>query len=99
MSQEQSREVEAIIKALNPGAELIPTRHSKVELERVRNTGLFDYDKAERAPGWVREMQGQRVPESEEYGISSFTYRTSKPFDADKLHAFMNDSTNWDGIL
>jgi len=99
VSKEQSLEVEAIIKALNPGAEIIPTTRSQVPLNRVLDTGLFDYERAESSAGWIRELQGEHTPETEEYGISSFTYRTSKPFDADKLHAFLNDAKTWDGIL
>ena len=99
VTKEQSLEVEAIIKALNPGAEIIPTSQSDVPLERVLDTGLFDYEKAEASAGWIRELQGEHTPETEEYGISSFTYRTAKPFDADKLHAFIHTSEHWKGIL
>ena len=99
VSQGQASEVEAIIKALNPGAEIIPTSQSQVALERVLDTGLFDYEKAEASAGWIRELQGEHMPETEEYGISSFTYRTSNPFDADKLWSFFNDDENWSGIL
>ena len=99
VTPDQALEVKAIIKALNPGAEVIPTTRSQVSLDRVLDTNLFDYEKAESSAGWIRELQGEHTPESEEYGISSFTYRTSKPFDADKLHAFINDPENWKGIL
>jgi len=99
VSKEQSLEVEAIIRALNPGAEIIGTTHSQVPLDRVLDTGLFDYEKAESSAGWIRELHGEHTPETEEYGISSFTYRTSQPFDADKLWAFLNDEDNWKGIL
>ena len=99
VSKEQALEVEAIIKALNPGVQIIPTSHSEVPLERVLNTGLFDYEKAEASAGWIRELQGEHTPETEEYGISSFTYRTSTPFDADKLWDFFNEEETWYGIL
>ena len=99
VSKEQALEVEAIIKALNPGAEIIPTTRSQVPLERVLDTKLFDYEKRRVLQGWIRELQSEHTPETEEYGISSFTYRTSKPFDADKLHAFINEPKNWEGIL
>ena len=99
VTNEQALEVEAIIKALNPGAELIPTSRSQVPLERVLNTGLFDYEKAEASAGWIRELQGEHTPETEEYGISSFTYQTSHPFDAEKLWAFFDTDENWKGIL
>ena len=99
VTSEQAREVEAIITALNPVAEMIPTTRSQVPLSRVLDTGLFDYEKAEGSAGWIRELQGEHTPETEEYGISSFTYRTAKPFDAEKLNAFINDPENWKGIL
>jgi len=99
VSKEQALEVEAIIKALNPGAEVIMTAHSQVPLDLVLDTGLFDYDKAESSAGWIRELQGEHTPETEEYGISSFTYRTAKPFDAEKLWTFFDDDDNWRGIL
>ena len=84
---------------MNPGAEIIPTSHSKVPLNRVLNTNLFDYQKAETSAGWIRELQGEHTPETEEYGISTFTYRTSKPFDAEKLYEFVTSKEKWEGIL
>ena len=91
--------VEAIIKALNPGAKLVPATHGRVSLENVLDTGLFDYEKAASSAGWIRELQGEHTPETEEYGISSFTYRTSQPFDAEKLWAFVHNDENWRGVL
>ena len=63
------------------------------------DTGLFDYEKAESSAGWIRELEGEHTPETEEYGISSFVYRTAQPFDAEKLWAFFNDDENWSGVL
>lgn len=99
VNEEQAKEVEGIIKALNPGAQVIPTSHSKVPLNRVLDTKLFDYEKAESSAGWIKELQGEHTPETEEYGISSFTYRSSKPFDAEKFYAFVNNKEKWEGIL
>ena len=99
VSREQALEVQAIIKALNPGARILPATRGQVPLGSVLDTGLFDYDKAENSAGWIRELQGTHTPETEEYGISSFTYRTSHPFDADKLWAFLHDADNWRGVL
>ena len=53
VNEEQASEVEAIIKALNPGAEVIATTRSKVPLNRVLDTKLFDYEKAESSAGWI----------------------------------------------
>ena len=58
VTKEQAEEVEAIVKALNPVAEIIPTTQSEVPLNRVLDTNLFDYAKAEASAGWIRELQG-----------------------------------------
>ena len=99
VTDQQAREVEAIANALNPGARTIRTTRGQVPLESVLDTGLFDYDKAASYAGWIKELQGEHTPETEEYGISSFTYRTSVPFDALKLWLFLHDPENWKGVL
>ena len=99
VTKKQAEEVEAIVKALNPVAEIIPTTQSEVPLNRVLDTNLFDYAKAEASAGWIRELQGEHTPETEEYGISSFTYKTSMPFDGKKIDTFFEDKSNWNGVL
>ncbi len=99
VSAEQAQEVRAILEALNPGARIVPATRGQVPLEQVMDTGLFDYDKAASSAGWIRELQGEHTPETEAYGISSFTYRTPHPFDAEKLWALLHDSESWRGVL
>lgn len=90
VTEAKAEEVKAIITALNPGAEILMATRGEVPLDAVMDTGLFDYEEASRSAGWLRELEGEHTPESEEYGISSFTYRTSHPFDAEKLNAFLS---------
>lgn len=99
ITEAQAAEVEGIIRALNPGARLLPSTYSKVSLDNILNTSLFDYERAASSAGWIKELQGEHIPETDEYGISSFTYRTSKPFDAEKLSAFFHDEERWRGVL
>lgn len=99
VTEAQAREVEAIVKALNPGARTVMATRAQVPLDQVMDTGLFDYEKAESSAGWIRELEGEHTPETEEYGISSFTYRTSHPFDAEKLWAYLGDDESWRGVL
>jgi G3E family GTPase len=74
-----------IIHKLNPEARIIPSNHSKVNLRDVINTGLFDFDKAESSAGWIKELENEHVPETEEYGIGSFVYRRKKPFHPERF--------------
>ncbi len=99
VSEEEAGEVKAVLEALNPGAQILPTTRGQIPLTNVLDTGLFDYEKAENSAGWIRELQGEHTPETEEYGISSFIYRTSHPFDASKLWEFINDGKAWRGVL
>lgn len=99
VSTEQALEVEAIVRALNPGAKVLTATRGRVPLECILDTGLFDHEKAESSAGWVRELQGEHTLETEEYGISSFVYRTPQPFDAVRLWAFLHDDGNWSGVL
>jgi G3E family GTPase len=72
----------ATINKLNPSAQIIESSYSKVDPSRILNTGLFDFDEAEQSAGWIEELNKEdHTPETEEYGISSFVYRTKKPFD------------------
>lgn len=69
-----------ILRSLNPRADIVPATFSKVALDRVLNTGRFDFEQASNAPGWLQELRGEHVPETEEYGIASFAYRARRPF-------------------
>jgi G3E family GTPase len=99
ISDEKAQELKAVLHALNPGARLTTSIYGRVALSEVINTGLFDYDEATSSAGWMRELQGEHTPETEEYGIGSFTYRTARPFDAEKLWAFFHDAEQWRGVL
>lgn len=95
----QAAEVKAIIQALNPGAKILMTTHGQVPLDCIFDTNSFNYEEAAQSAGWIREMQGEHIPETEEYGISSFTYLTPRPFHAEKFWSFLHHIENWRGML
>jgi G3E family GTPase len=68
-----------------------------VPVSAVLETGLFDFEQARQAPGWLQALRGEEVPETEEYGISSFVFRARRPFHAARLWAFVHGS--WKGVL
>ncbi|OWJ77922.1 GTP-binding protein [Haematobacter genomosp. 1] len=81
-----------IVRALNPDARLIETDFSRVAADDILDTGRFDFDRAHEHPLWAKELYGfeNHVPETEEYGISSFVYRARRPFDPRAIHAVLN---------
>ena len=89
VSESDLRNLYDIIHKLNPDAKIIPTNHSKVNLSDVINTGLFDFEKVESSAGWIKELENEHIPETEEYGIGSFVYRRKKPFHPDRFLNFI----------
>jgi G3E family GTPase len=95
---EQARErLMAILHKLNPRARIEVAEFGKVPLDRVLDTGLFDFQEASKAPGWLQELRGTHVPETEEYGIRSFVYRARRPFHPQRFQAFLQDE--WPGVV
>jgi G3E family GTPase len=88
VSTEQLDIVTQIIKAQNPVARIIYTDHGKVALKEVMGTGLFDFEKAENMAGWFQALTEDHTPETEEFGISSFVYRSNTPFHPQRFYEF-----------
>ncbi|WP_460140630.1 zinc metallochaperone GTPase ZigA [Pseudomonas sp. S2_E01] len=83
-------ELMAILERLNPHAEILPMVMGEIPLAKILNTGRFDFEKAAQAPGWLREMRGEHVPETEEYGIASTAYRARRPFHPQRFFNFID---------
>lgn len=90
--------LEALLRKLNPRAEILRTVHGQVPLSKILNTGRFNFEEAARAPGWLAEIRGEHQPETAAYGLSSFVYRRAQPFDPESLYQFLESA--WEeGIL
>jgi len=90
VSEEHMGVLKAAIHKLNPTARILESSYSKVEPTAILNTGLFDFDEAEQSSGWIEELKkDEHTPETEEYGISSFVYRSKKPFHAERFWAYV----------
>ncbi len=88
-----------IIKTLNTKAKIIPIIKGEVQLDEVLNTGLFDFEEAQQAPGWLKEMRGEHIPETEEYGIASFCYEARKPFHPEKFLDFLHSTQKYGKLI
>ena len=85
VSDSELDRLKAIIRTLNASAEIIPIMNGEVEIAQVLNTGKFDFERAQAAPGWLKEMRGEHLPETEEFGITSFSYVARRPFHPEKF--------------
>lgn len=92
ISKEEAGKLEAFVKKINPDAEILFSEHSKVDMNKILNTGKFDFDEAANNPGWLKELRGEHTPETEEYGISSFVYDAPRPFHPQRLHEIIANS-------
>ncbi|MCM2463893.1 GTP-binding protein [Pseudomonas sp. CG7] len=90
ISQHEREELSAILRRLNAQAQIIPMVMGQVPLGRILDTGLFDFERAAQAPGWLQELRGEHVPETEEYGIASTAYRARRPFHPQRFFSFID---------
>lgn len=99
ISKEDLGTVRAIIRGLNAKAKIIETTLSQVDMKEVMDTGLYNLEEAQEHPLWAQELYNPdaHVPETEEYGITSFVYRAREPFDPVKVHKFFNQE--WPGVV
>jgi G3E family GTPase len=89
----------AILKTLNTHAKISPITQGEVDIDAVLNTGLFDFERAQSAPGWLKEMRGEHIPETEEYGISSFSFFARRPFHPEKFFHFLHDTEKFGKLI
>tara|TARA_B100000530_G_scaffold318845_1_gene250882 strand:+ start:391 stop:1599 length:1209 start_codon:yes stop_codon:yes gene_type:complete len=99
ISKEELKVVTAIILGLNAKAKIIETSLSQVDMKDVIDTGLFNLEEAQEHPLWAQELYNpnEHVPETEEYGITSWVYRACEPFNPTKIYSFFN--REWPGVI
>ncbi|MDY7069024.1 putative metal chaperone YciC [Pseudomonas extremaustralis] len=90
ISSHEREELMAILERLNAQAQIIPMVMGEVPLDKILNTGRFDFERAAQAPGWLQELRGEHVPETEEYGIASTAYRARRPFHPQRFFDFID---------
>lgn len=91
VDEESADRLRATLTRLNPAARVVPAVHGCVKVSDVLGTTLFDLERAQQAPGWLRELNGDHVPETEEYGISSTVFRSGLPFHPHRLWRFVTE--------
>lgn len=91
VSQSEVKNLKYIINKLNPKAQVIKTEYSRVDINEVVGTGRFDFEEAESSAGWIQELENEHTPETEEFGIGSFVFRSKKPFHPERFLNFIQN--------
>ncbi len=87
--------LKAAMLKLNPSSKIIESTFSKIDLNEILNTKLFDFEVAEQSAGWIEELnKEEHTPETEEYGMGSFVYRSRKPLHPERFWKYVN--FEWD---
>lgn len=81
---------QSFLKKVNPDAILIPIKKGDVHPSMLLDQRLFDFEQASQSAGWIKELNEEHVPETEEYGITSFVYKRKRPFHPERWHAWLS---------
>ena len=86
--------LKATISKLNPSAGTLSSNYSQINLEEILNTGLFNFEEAEKSAGWIEELsEDDLTPETKTYEISSFVYRNKKSFDLRRFWYYIQQNS------
>lgn len=89
VSEDDVNRLQVMIRRFNPDAKILKTKFCQIDLKEILNTGLFNFEKAVTSPGWIKELRGEHVPETVEYGFFSFVYKRRRAFHPKKLWNFI----------
>ena len=93
--------LKSIVRALQPQAEILTCDYGDVDLDKILDTGLFDFDKVATSAAWIAEIEGHdeddddhdghhhhhdhEEGEAEEYGIGTYVYYARPALDINKF--------------
>ena len=97
VSQEKLGNLRAVLRKLNAQARIVEAVNGRVPLKEILNTHLFDFDSTAQSAGWQAELENEHTPETIEYGIASFVYRSRKPFHPERFWHHINEQ--WPGNI
>ena len=93
ISAEERAHVRAVIRAIQPTAEIIDCDYCDVPMERLVNTGLFNFDDVAGSAAWIQGVEGdvedEEEGEAEEYGVGTFVYYRRRPFSLNRFDDFV----------
>lgn len=89
VTPDELAQLKSYLHRFNPDAIVLTSSYGRIPLNHVLHTGLFNLEDAAQLPRWAEELQGHHIPETDEYGISSFMYQARQPFHPQRLLDFV----------
>ncbi len=88
IDEKEKGTVKALLRKFNPNAEIIESTKGVVDPAKLLGTKRFSMEEAAEHEEWLKEARvGEHVPETVEYGIHSFTFRSLRPMHPGRLHS------------
>lgn len=101
VSEEELKEVKAVIRGIQPKAKIIETNYSRVEMDEILDTRVFDIDNVMMTAGWVEALEHHHEHDHEEesgealeYGINTFVYYRRAPLNRRMFYDWLDEK--WD---
>jgi G3E family GTPase len=93
VSAEHLNKVKNVIRALNAEAKIIESVRSQIDVSEIVGARSYDFERVSQSATWIKAINddSEKVPETEEYGITSFVYRGRRPFHPERLMSFITD--------
>ncbi|MGO4543539.1 GTP-binding protein [Paenibacillus sp. 2TAB23] len=83
---DELEKLEQTLRSLQPRARIVRASNGAVSPRDILNTQLFDFETASQSAGWIKELaKEEHKPETEEYGIATFTYKRKIPFHPERF--------------
>ena len=104
LTREEMMELKGIIKSIQPHAEIFECNYGDVDLNKIINTHLFDFNKVATSAAWISaieeddDLENEESGEALEYGIETFVYYRRKPFDINFFDDFISRKWPKQGI-
>ena len=100
VSAEELEKVKLVIRKIQPKAQIMECNYGDIELSKILNTDMFDFDKVATSAAWIAAMEEDDDEEEEhehehqheheeEYGIGTFVYKARRPLDLSLFDEFV----------
>ena len=97
VSPAELEHVRAIVRAIQPVAQIIDCDYCDVPFDQLLNTGSFRFDDVAGSAAWIQGVEGEAEEhhhhddegEAEEYGVGTFVYYRRRPFNLGRFDDFV----------